>query len=382
MLLYALFLDATSGFFVIIMIAAALALTAVLHIYAVIAFDCDISADNLLAEKGDDIRVTVRTHNRLPVLFLPTVFEIKLNLSEHLDCESAVISATLAKSAKVQIFTIKAAYWGKGNISIESVRAVDVLGVFAAFPVLGRFSSKHSVFAKNALNIKIFPSIPLLSTHSDFVRTLEEASAFDDNEQSREVSYAVTGFPGYEHRDYVPGDPLKRVNWKLSAKRDRLLVRKPEAFAGGDQVLVLDDAAPTGFKALAHSQSAIEAMLALATALTKHEILCRTYVRFESGWLLSNIQCTDDIEQLRFALCDYSFSNDTRTHGRMPDLSSDVNSASGFVVFTARPDDSLYEAIEQLRQKGIIPEIASAIHGSTNNWRILEENGEVVFARV
>jgi uncharacterized protein (DUF58 family) len=118
-----------------------------------------------------------------------------------------------------------------------------VLGIFSAFPVVGKFRASHSVFEKNYIQTKIFPAIPMLSSHSEFVRTLEESSAFDDNEQSREVAFAVTGFPGYEHRDYVPGDPLKRVNWKLSAKRDRLLVRKPEAFAGGDQVLILDDAA-------------------------------------------------------------------------------------------------------------------------------------------
>ncbi len=31
----------------------------------------------------------------------------------------------------------------------------------------------------------------------------------------------------YELRDYRPGDPMRRVHWKLSAKRDELIVREP-----------------------------------------------------------------------------------------------------------------------------------------------------------
>lgn len=37
------------------------------------------------------------------------------------------------------------------------------------------------------------------------------------------------GMPGYEHREYVPGDSPRRVNYKLSAKRQRLMVRLDES---------------------------------------------------------------------------------------------------------------------------------------------------------
>lgn len=37
------------------------------------------------------------------------------------------------------------------------------------------------------------------------------------------------GMPGYEHREYVPGDSPRRVNYKLSAKRNRLMVRLDES---------------------------------------------------------------------------------------------------------------------------------------------------------
>jgi hypothetical protein len=211
------------------------------------------------------------------------------------------------------------------------------------------------------------------------------------------------------------------VNWKLSAKRDRLMVRKPEAFAGGDQVLVLDAAnyagelaaadAGSGFAddwdrllqgnralppdaqgkpasaedypKLRNEQTAIEAMLALASALTKREILCRIYVCFgeSGGWQVASVQGGDEIERLRFALCEYEFTQ-SFTYGRLPvDDCARMESASGFTVFTARPDAQLYELLEPLRAKGILPEIASAVGGSANNWQIFCDNGEVVFRR-
>lgn len=37
------------------------------------------------------------------------------------------------------------------------------------------------------------------------------------------------GLPGYEHREYIPGDSPRRVNYKLSAKKGKLMVRLDES---------------------------------------------------------------------------------------------------------------------------------------------------------
>ncbi|MCM1166382.1 MAG: DUF58 domain-containing protein [Lachnospiraceae bacterium] len=50
-------------------------------------------------------------------------------------------------------------------------------------------------------------------------------------EEEVEEGAAVTqgGMPGYEHREYVAGDSPRRVNYKLSAKRQTLMVRLDES---------------------------------------------------------------------------------------------------------------------------------------------------------
>lgn len=49
-------------------------------------------------------------------------------------------------------------------------------------------------------------------------------------EESEEGMTTVRGgMPGYEHREYVPGDSPRRVNYKLSAKKGHLMVRLEES---------------------------------------------------------------------------------------------------------------------------------------------------------
>ena len=51
----------------------------------------------------------------------------------------------------------------------------------------------------------------------------------DEEEIEEGVSVQKGGLPGYEHREYVPGDSPRRVNYKLSAKRNKLMVRLDES---------------------------------------------------------------------------------------------------------------------------------------------------------
>lgn len=46
--------------------------------------------------------------------------------------------------------------------------------------------------------------------------------------------------PGSERRPYQPGDELRQVDWKATARRRSLQVRLPEAERGGEQLLLLD----------------------------------------------------------------------------------------------------------------------------------------------
>lgn len=56
----------------------------------------------------------------------------------------------------------------------------------------------------------------------------------DDDEQEETVQNAIFGgTPGYEYRGYEAGDSPRRVNYKLSAKRHEIMVRRDESTISG-----------------------------------------------------------------------------------------------------------------------------------------------------
>ncbi len=51
----------------------------------------------------------------------------------------------------------------------------------------------------------------------------------DEEETEEGITLLSGGMPGYEHRDYVPGDSPRKINYKLSAKQNKLVVRLDES---------------------------------------------------------------------------------------------------------------------------------------------------------
>lgn len=60
----------------------------------------------------------------------------------------------------------------------------------------------------------------------------------DDDEESGNT-VLTGGMPGFEHREYVPGDPLRRINYKLSAKKKTLMVRRDDSTAAESTDILL-----------------------------------------------------------------------------------------------------------------------------------------------
>ncbi len=68
----------------------------------------------------------------------------------------------------------------------------------------------------------------------------------DNDEEETEQSLFSGGMPGYEHREYAPGDSPHRINYKLSAKKRTLLVRKDECTAAENVEIILAPGADGG----------------------------------------------------------------------------------------------------------------------------------------
>ncbi len=107
---------------------------------------------------------------------------------------------------------------------LDSVECSDLFGLF---------SFQHPVQMKRVCIIE--PS--LFPVNSEII-PMEELFAEDGEHESQ-----VKGPDSYEPdgiRDYMPGDRVKSIHWKLSSKADKLLIRENDTLNERTPLLVLD----------------------------------------------------------------------------------------------------------------------------------------------
>ena len=147
----------------------------------------------------------------------PTVFS-SLSCKCHLvfknlyygDEASQVFNIPLvAKSDNKNPLYCKATNCGIIEVSLERCEIYDVLGFVKAV-----------VDMEQAISITVMP----ISQTLDDIQKLGILSGYTDNEDDTQKGNEYSDTSNI--REYIPGDRIKDIHWKLSAKRDILLVRE------------------------------------------------------------------------------------------------------------------------------------------------------------
>ncbi|MBR3267691.1 MAG: DUF58 domain-containing protein [Oscillospiraceae bacterium] len=126
-------------------------------------------------------------------------------------------------------FPLLPRFCGAGEVTLSGCRLSDFLGMF-----------RFRIPLKCSEKITVTPEIPELKVNSELFRSVSTAVMDSDEDSNAMPLHSASAVPGYEHRDYIPGDSLKRINWKLSSKRRHLMVRKDEPVALARLSVVLD----------------------------------------------------------------------------------------------------------------------------------------------
>ena len=78
---------------------------------------------------------------------------------------------------------------------------------------------------------------------------------------------AGVGLQHLDHRDYVPGDEVRHIDWRQTARRQRPIVRQFEAETSGDWFLMLDASSSMTVENASKWHAALRATAAMAFAL-------------------------------------------------------------------------------------------------------------------
>ena len=185
--------------------------------------DVDVAVSNSTVN-GEPIRVILSMKNRsvLPVFFCSVKLNV-VNINFGLENTQVKRFSLTGKTEKEVPIDVNCKYCGKYFIKVESVKLYDYLGIF---------------WIRKARNMKfqtcMYPQYYNVNSISQVMRTNYEKEKYFSHRKGQILSELL------QYREYVPGDNLKLINWKISGKSDELMVREFDTPTDNQLVIIFD----------------------------------------------------------------------------------------------------------------------------------------------
>ncbi|MCI5751176.1 MAG: DUF58 domain-containing protein [Oscillospiraceae bacterium] len=306
--IFALFCSGTIGwfFFTVMLLLPIISVVTAAIVLKYITVTADISQTRLYKHESAVMRITVSNRSYIPA---PTVYA-ELDSSQALVCSAAsglCSIDTLPRSEQTAEVSFTAKMWYPSSAGVKSLYITDHIG-------LVRFALPCESLR---FDVDIIPDIADITDSEELVAAISDAAAQgDDCEETLDTrAIGFTGTPGFEHREYVPGDPIKRINWKLSCKKDELLVRLDDRVSAAKHTFILDRLNVGGSPK--NGEICGENMLGVLTAVIRTGSKADLWF-YLKDWQCFGIEDENDIARLRLSLAGYRFSDTVTSGERIP----------------------------------------------------------------
>jgi uncharacterized protein (DUF58 family) len=283
------------------------------------------SINRLTATKGDKVtyRLTVNNRSMMMLPFLEVSF-YGVGLSHLPGNEfSARRLAVPPFNKNTCVIDIPCKYKGLYDIGVMQMKSKDYLGLF---------SFKQNI---NKLGeLVIFPRIVPIRSFPVAAGHFGEATAASGT--SHEKSMNVSDI-----RKYASGDRLRAVHWKLTAKKDELMVRNFEQASGAGADIFLDTSGISG-KALSSIEledRLVEYTVAIAYYFVTNSVTSELYC-FSSCLIRQNLHSIKDFNLAYRMLSELSFCKGSSTQ-ELSALSLGNEVLRTIVVITANLTEEL-----------------------------------------
>jgi uncharacterized protein (DUF58 family) len=172
--------------------------------------------------EGEDVSVVLRVTNEGPRVDLEILDIVPPGI--HVSGGSNHAFLELKEKEAIEVgYSFSAELFGTYNFGPAKVRALDKTTVWSEEKTFGIFSQ-----------LRVYPEVKYLNR-------LELKHTRPRNWPGEAPTRrAGSGLEFYGIREYAPGDPLRRVNWKASGRMGRLMLNQYMNEAGGETVIVLD----------------------------------------------------------------------------------------------------------------------------------------------
>ena len=168
----------------------------------------------VLLKKGDKSSVKIDIGGLASGL---AIVRFTATVTDRMEDKSETVIYTVHDKG-VSKFPLDTSHSGAFSYKISELRIYDLFGFFH---VTRKIDNSREVL------IKPTPSMPHFMPDSNGIRA---RSLRKSNSPGSEI---------YDIREYNPGDSVKNIHWKISAKKDKLIVKEPlEEYAGHARVLL------------------------------------------------------------------------------------------------------------------------------------------------
>lgn len=225
------------------------------------------------AIEGDELEVTVRIATTVPIEQL----DLRLGIPDGLSVVESEnpVAVRIAAGERELEYRIRCERWGSYLLGALEVTAHDRFRVF-----------RYRQTLDFQLPVKVYPRPELVK---ELLKPLE-TQVFTGNLVAREKG---EGIEFADLREFVPGDRVRRINWRASARRGELWVNELHAERNSDVILFLDSFT----EARRGDESTLDLAVRGAAALVEHYLEHKDRVGLVSfggvlNWLLPSTGLT------------------------------------------------------------------------------------------
>lgn len=333
-----------------------------------IEFDVIVPGDVLKKKKKDRIIVTAKKNIFLPVPIVS--FEVKT--SERIaPLKYNVYRFSMSENRKISVdIDIVPEICGIAEVDVTRMYITDYLGIF-------RFKINNETINRK---IYIIPDIYEIEDSGEVLRSIYSTLPDNDDDDDAQPVWGKASFPGFEYRAYIPGDSPKKINWKLSSKKQQLFVRIDESSGMTRPDIIIDiNKSETGqadsYQSALNEETIIEGALSMLMLCVNHGIECTFSYYTEDRREKDIILSVDDVEREALKMSKVIFSPSGKlSDGRESSKSNDVS-----IVYTSDVSQNIIDSVENAQLNGnsmkvIIPESCMDFNTELNDLWIIDES--------
>jgi len=221
---------------------------------------------------------------------------------------------------------------GAYEISIQNACAEDLFGLFT-------FRTQACAAARVIVRPDIY-DVTVLTDN-------DEPAAIGENDTAYGIYNTPDEISGV--REYIPGDPVRLIHWKLTAKLDSPVVRTAAPQSRNRVTLIPETRVPFGTTPEQISALA-EAMLSVSEALLKHGIPHSVCVPMDSAAGMIDIENNEDYARLTGILTVTAFRTDSGSFCRTvaEQLADEIGSRTLIFAAGTEADTASLQAISDI----------------------------------